>query len=315
MSSTEKLRILIFLTYVTGYNIKDIYALWESGYKDGLGNYDLLVEYFSLYREGNHSILILEKLFSKADQDTDFALRYLEYQNIKAVPFFSKDYPQSLRILKDCPPILYYKGKLKKERLVAVIGTRNVSRHAERVTSKIIELLISEGFGIVSGLALGVDSIAHHKSLDNNGYTLSVLPNSLETVYPKENLKLANSILKKGGALVSELVFGINRGKKSFVERDRIQAAFAEAVIPIEMGIKSGTMHTVNFAKSQKKCLYLLKPAQIMEPLSQYEGIVHLIDQQQKNPKPNIFIIENMVDLQEKIYLLKHRPTDQFKLF
>src|SRR5690606_8946049 len=129
----------------------------------------------------------------------------------------------------------------------------------------------------------------HIRALRNDQYTMAILPNSLDTIYPPSNYKLANDILDSGGCLLSEMVFGINRGKQSFVQRNRLQAAFSQNIIPVEMGVNSGTMHTIDFAKRYKKKIVLLQPTPLLSSLENYAGIIHLI----KNPNKFQFIFND----------------------
>ncbi|WP_266366649.1 DNA-processing protein DprA [Tellurirhabdus rosea] len=292
MNELDEIYDILFYTYLTGYNIADIYYLLSKG--DLTKEADFLDERVTSLKGYLSNRSSFNKLYNKAKNDAEFAIQYCRYLEIKMLPYTSSQYPKSLYDIKDKPPLLFIKGKLNRRPLVAVVGTRDISQHAERITSKIVRSLTHNGVGVVSGLALGIDAIAHKNSIDQYGYTIAVMPNSLDTIYPKDNIKLANEILDGGGALISELAFNINRGKKSFVERNRIQAALSEIVIPIEMTIKSGTMHTVNFAKYQNKKIILLKPSKVLTKLPQYEGIEYLINLNENNRRDNVMIAQNM---------------------
>jgi DNA processing protein len=131
----------------------------------------------------------------------------------------SGKYPTSLKKISKPPPLLYLKGKLKSKSNVAIIGTRDISQYADTSVRQAVDLFVKHNYGVVSGLAMGIDTLAHKYSILYKGYTLAVMPNSLDYIYPKENYWLANSILDNGGGVLSELPIGINRGKRSFVER------------------------------------------------------------------------------------------------
>jgi DNA processing protein len=135
------------------------------------------------------------------------------------------------------PPVLFCKGYFKNEKNIAIVGTRKASKFAKSTVDWVTKIFASKGFGIVSGLAVGIDSMAHLAAINYEAYTIAILPNSIDYIYPKENYKLANDILESGGCILSELPVGINRGKRAFVERNRLQTAISEYVVPIEMGI------------------------------------------------------------------------------
>jgi len=280
---------ILFLTYLTKYNISDIYSLIQK--------YQLRDDVISnLYNEGykinNYDI-------NKLKITSALAIEKLKYHSIKAIPYYSNDYPISLQNTKNPPPILFVKGNLKKNQiLAAVVGSRKISEGGKLKTKALTKHLIKMGYGIVSGLALGVDSIAHFETIINNGYTISVLPNPLDNIYPIEHFRLANKILDSGGALVSELSFGINRGRRSFVERNRIQAALSDIVVPTEMGIKSGTMHTINFAYTQKKKIIL---SDFHNDPQEDNGIKFLVQKYMNNPSENIYIVRSLEEIEKKI--------------
>ncbi|GHC57647.1 DNA-processing protein DprA [Ulvibacter litoralis] len=277
---------LILLVYLTNYDIQIILnCLKDKKNRD---------EVFSALYEFKR---ISEKEINIAVRDTKSAIDKLKYYDIKAIPFYSENYPKSLKNISTFPPILYVKGKVEfPEKLSAVIGSRDVSKYAEKVTNQIVKWLEEEGFGVVSGLALGIDTFAHKHSCKNNIYNLAVLPHSLDSIYPKENYGLASEILDMGGSLVSENIFNINRGKRSFVQRNRIQAALSSVIIPVEMGINSGTMHTVNFAKRYSKKVLVFEPTEMLKQLPQYEGINSLIES-----KKDILLFNNYLSFKASI--------------
>ncbi|MCG2611490.1 DNA-protecting protein DprA [Flavobacterium sp. SM15] len=262
-----ELKEIILLKYITNYNIKVIKA-----YADVNNTFEELL----------HSMiqthLLTEKDILDAYSQTDLALEKLEYYNVKTITFYDDDYPESLKRINDSPLVIYYKGILKLDKLSAVVGSRKVSKFAKKITYEIVDWFNELEYGIVSGLALGIDTYAHEKAVQNKQYTMAVLPNALDTIYPTSNYKLANDILNSGGCLVSELIFGVNRGNKSFVQRNRLQSAFSDIVVPIEMGVDSGTMHTIDFAKRYHKKIGLFKPTPMLSELEQYSGITYLIN-------------------------------------
>lgn len=311
MSINEPLYKLLFLSYLTDYNIRKI-----SEYLPIPESLDVITR-----MESHKNSIDSNKLFEKTIENTEVCFQKMRYYGVKPVPFFSNEYPKKLLNLSvsDRPPILFLKGEVKQVPSVAIVGTRNTSPYGEKLAKYISGLFAENNFTIISGLAKGIDSIAHKTALEMNKNTISVLPNSLETIYPIENYKLANDILEKGGGLISELPFGINRGKRSFVQRNRILSALSDIVIPIEMDVKSGTMHTINFADKQNKYVFLLKAKNHeVESLSQYKGIEYLINNNLN--KGNFFVLKNTDDLVQKIEDFKSKSildnnSNQTKLF
>lgn len=281
------------LKYLTKYNIKLI--------KEFVTTHDDLDAIISTLFS-NHSVD--NKMYAEATAQTKIALDKLKYYSINAITMFEKEYPVCLKNISDAPPVIYYKGILRTDKLSAVIGSRKISKHAKKITYQIVDWLNESDYGVVSGLALGIDTLAHEKAVENKQYTMAVLPNSLDTIYPPTNYKLANDIVEAGGCLISEMIFGINRGKQSFVQRNRLQAAFSDVVIPVEMGVASGTMHTIDFAKRYKKNVALFKPTPMLSELENYFGIIHLIN----NPSKFQYVFS---DKDSFANIIKSKHSDQ----
>lgn len=289
---------LIFLSYLTKYNIGEIYRALEFLTFDDYYNSSNVIDGVSIrnaYTDQQIRSAISEAMLTM-DKDRFYKIFHVSY--------FSQKYPRELLKIKNPPPILYVKGKLPSQKIMAIVGTRKPTKFAFNKIDKLVKDGIDLGFGIGSGLAIGVDSMAHEAALRYKGYTIAVMPNSLDSVYPKENYKLASSILDSDGALITEIPIGVNRGKMSFIERNRIQTALSDFVIPIEMTINSGTMHTVRFAKAQSKKLILLEPEKDSISLKEYEGIVHLIDKDRNAPSNNVLTFNDTNAFRE--YLLRN---------
>lgn len=148
------------------------------------------------------------------------------------------------------PKSLYLLGTMpdSSRPSVAIIGTRKPTVYGQEVGYRLAFELAKRGVVIVSGLALGTDSIAHKAALDAGGTTVAVMPGGLDTVHPRSNFALAKRILQNGGALVSEYPSGTQPFRSNFVARNRIVAAIADGVLVVEAAAKSGTMHTAGFA-------------------------------------------------------------------
>jgi DNA processing protein len=198
---------------------------------------------------------------------------------IRPIAVTEDEYPPLLRLIPDPPPVLYAKGNiplLKVLDAVAVIGTRKPTTGGTKVASKVAGHLASSGFVIVSGLARGIDSAAHRAACDA-GFTIAVLANPLDKVYPAENRELAENIVEGGGTLVAELPKGEPTYRNAFVRRDRIQSGMSLAIIPVQTDVEGGTMHTVRFAEAQHRLLFCPKPLPEESERKEYAGIWQLI--------------------------------------
>ncbi len=164
----------------------------------------------------------------------------------RIISIFDKCYPESLLELKESPPILYISGNFDyfNEKNIAVIGTREPTSHGIEITEKITSWLCNNDWNIVSGLAKGIDSIAHRVCLNQGMKTTAVLAQGLDTkVYPSENRGLAEEILNSGGSLVSEYPYGTTVRGPLLVQRDKIQAALSAGVVLVQSGEKGGSLH------------------------------------------------------------------------
>ncbi|MCY1018260.1 DNA-processing protein DprA [Pyxidicoccus sp. MSG2] len=192
--------------------------------------------------------------------------------------FADPEYPLFLKAIPDRPSVLYVKGTLPPDhRTIACIGTREPSTFGTEVTKRITGFLASRGWSIVSGLALGVDALAHQAALDASGHTVAILANGLDAVYPKKNAQLAEQILARGGAWVSEQPFGAPAVPRNLVQRDRLQSGMSVGIIVMQTDIEGGSMHTVRFCLTQGRQLWAPLPppgVHAAEPKSQ--GILAL---------------------------------------
>lgn len=165
-------------------------------------------------------------------------------------------FPEILKHIPQPPKTLYVLGDIEPlldMPRVAIVGSRKVTPYGRHVTQTFARELAANGVVIVSGLALGVDSIAHEACLEAGGKTIAVLPTSLDNIYPSSHRQLAKNILDRGGALMSEYESGMPGLKQNFIERNRLVSGISDGVLIPEAAIKSGTLHTANFALDQGK--------------------------------------------------------------
>ena len=181
----------------------------------------------------------------------------LHNRNIKVLSFEDSDYPAQLKTIRHAPPVLCQVGELKEINglCVSIVGTREPTMEAIDLTLTLATTLAHEGFTVVSGLALGIDTCAHIGALEGSGKTIAVLGTDVSTVYPPKNRKLAAKI-KKQGCLLSEHPFRTSPSPRNLVRRNRIISGLSLATIVIEARKKSGTLHTARFAKDQERPLF-----------------------------------------------------------
>ena len=178
-------------------------------------------------------------------------------------------YPASLARIHVPPKDLYYLGKAPVDLgvSVAVVGSRRPTAYGIAVTKQLSEELARRGVTIISGLALGVDALAHQAALKAGGRTIAVMPGGLDRIYPATNHKLARDILVQGGTLLSEYPVGMPAAKHHFIARNRIVAGLADAILVTEAAEKSGTLITVRYGLEQGKTI-LSVPGNITSVLS-----------------------------------------------
>ena len=239
----------------------------------------------------------------------------LANNHIKYSFIYSADYPRLLKEIS-CPPfILYYKGNLEiasSQLAIAVVGSRKTTEYGQNVTRDIVSDLARIGTVIVSGMALGVDSIAHNAALDARGQTIAVLGCGLDQVYPSSNLGLSKKILDQGGLIISEYPFGTPPLKPNFPARNRIISGLSNGLLVAEAAIGSGSLITANFALEQNRDIFAI-PGSIYSFGSQ--GTNNLI----KNGARLVSAADDIFDeygiyekvATEKIAIVADNPTEE----
>jgi len=170
-------------------------------------------------------------------------------------------YPQQLARISE-PPQLYVRGHLPQNmRAVACVGTRKPTRWGRVVTERIVGQIVAAGYSIVSGLAVGIDAVAHQTALDAGGHTVAVLPCSLDQLYPRCHRDLAERIIASGGTLVSPYAPGHRMNRGSFIRRNRLQSGLSLATVIMQCAPNSGTMHTARYTREQERLLCVTEPS------------------------------------------------------
>ena len=215
--------------------------------------------------------------FTKAHTafDPDRELSSLEACEARAFTWLDHDYPALLRDIPQSPPVLFVRGGRSPvfDPALAVVGTRHVTPYGRQATEHFCTAVAQAGVAIVSGLARGVDAIAHRVALDCGAPTVAVLAGGIDQIYPRENAGLAERILATG-CLVSEYPVGIPARPDYFPRRNRIISGLAQATLVVEAGAGSGALHTANWAFEQGRDVYAV-PGSIFS--RQSEGTNQLI--------------------------------------
>ena len=193
----------------------------------------------------------------------------LQALGVEILTWDDSGYPRHLKEIDQPPPVLYVRGTLLPEDdwAVAIVGTRRVTAYGRQVADEVATALAHSGVTIVSGLARGIDSIAHQAALNAGGRTLAVLGNGVDQVYPPENRRLASQIIEHG-AVVSDYPLGTQPDGINFPPRNRIISGLSLAVIIVEAGLTSGALITATFAAEQGRDVFAV-PGNINAPQSQ----------------------------------------------
>lgn len=196
-------------------------------------------------------------------------IKFIEKYKIKPLFVTDEAYPKRLLNCYDSPTMLFYRGNadLNAPKIIAVIGTRSNTDYAKQITEKLLKDLSSLNVTIVSGLAYGVDAIAHKAALKNNLPTIGVLAHGLDHIYPSEHTSLARDMVKNDGGLLTEFRRNTKPDKHNFPTRNRIVAGMSDATIVIETGLKGGSMITAELANSYNKDVFAL-PGKVTDPKS-----------------------------------------------
>lgn len=230
----------------------------------------------------------------RSSVDLESIWQRLENQGISVLTWEDKNYPRRLREIDQPPPVLYVRGGLllEDEWAVAVVGTRRVTPYGRQIAEKVATTLAQSGVTVVSGLAHGVDAIAHQAALNAGGRTVAVLGCGVDRIYPPDHRRLAERMLEHG-ALLSDYAPGTPPEARNFPPRNRIISGLSMAVVVVEAGDRSGALITAEFAAEQGREVFAV-PGNINAPQS--AGANRLI-QQGAHPLLDVRDILDSLDL------------------
>lgn len=240
--------------------------------------------------------IINADVFKRAEQEISF----IDKNEIKCLFYLDDEYPKRMKNFDYCPIVLYYKGNqdLNHFRTVAIVGTRKPTECGKRITEILVENLKQHNVQIISGLAYGVDGIAHKKAVSFHLPNIAVLGNGLDTIYPAEHKELSKKIIKNGG-LLTEFASGTIPDRNNFPMRNRIIAAMSDAVIVIESKISGGSIITAEYANEYNKDVFAV-PGRYNDETS--AGCNALIKRNKAH------LIENIDDL---LYIMRWEDIDK----
>ena len=231
-----------------------------------------------LEQSGLEDNVIAEIIRIRAEINLEQELEKLEKEEVSVITIADEKYPKLLKEIYSPPPLIYYRGELPKDEdfLLAIVGTRKFSQYGKQVTEMITADLAQNKITIVSGLALGIDSIAHNTTLEVNGKTIAVLGCGIEktNIYPSSNRFLAEKLIQQGGCIISEHPIGTPPLKQHFPRRNRLISGLSLGTLVIEAPEKSGALITARNSLEQDREVFAV-PGNITSTNSQ--GVNSLI--------------------------------------
>jgi len=281
------------LTFIKGVGSKTLKILIDK-FKSPKNIFDLSVSELSQYipKKSAEIILNRDKIYRKlAEQE----LLKAERKSINIIHINHKDYPSLLKEIDEPPIVLYYLGDINiTENSISIVGSRKYSSYGKFTTEKFSKELAEDGINIVSGMALGIDSIAHQSALKVKGKTTAVLGSGIDIIYPYENKRLYYQ-LKEEGCILSDFPIGTNPSKYTFPRRNRIIAGLSYGTIITEASEKSGALITANYSLEYNRLVFSV-PTNINNPYG--KGNNNLL-------KEGAFPLTDVEDIYREIGFLK----------
>ncbi len=292
----------IWLSSIPGIGVKRFYFLikrfgspkgvWDSS------NAEIMKCSSTIGGKATHNIINYKKTiyFKKAQ-----AIQ--KNSNIQVITLVDDEYPKLLKTIYDPPPVLFCKGQSLKETpfMISIVGSRRTSEYGRQMAERLAYELSHAGITIVSGLARGIDTMAHWGALRAGGYTIGVLGCGVDVVYPRENKRLFSQ-MEKQGTLVSEYPPGTKPLAGNFPARNRIISGLTQGVLVVEAGARSGALITVDFALEQGRDVYAL-PGSVNTPYSR--GTNQLLKEGAK-------LVTHVEDILEELDINKHNKPVQY---
>jgi len=222
----------------------------------------------ALRQAGLSSKIIQNLLDLRSSISLDLVWQRIQDQGISVLTWEDENYPRRLLEIEQPPPVLYVRGEFcpEDEWSVAIVGTRRVTTYGRQIAEEVAITLARNGVTVISGLARGVDAIAHQAAINAGGRTIAVMGNGVDRIYPPENRRLADQIITRG-ALISDYPPGTPPDASNFPPRNRIISGLSLAVVIVEAGYTSGALITASFAADQGRDVFAV-PGNITAPQS-----------------------------------------------
>lgn len=266
----------IVLNMISGVGTARFKALVEN-FQEPCKIFEQSIESISKIR--GISVALAEKiLYWEKDIDLNAELDFAEKSGTQIITMADAEYPEILKGIYDPPLCLYVRGELPdfSYNSLALVGSRRATIYGRKMAKHLSEEAVLAGWKVISGLAFGIDAIAHQATIDGGGITVAVLGGGLSRIHPQEHVQLARDIIETGGALISEFPMKFPVSRQSFPRRNRIVSGLSQAVLIIEAGLKSGALITANLAMEQGKDVFAV-PGHVDNP--QAKGCHKLIKQ------------------------------------
>jgi DNA processing protein len=318
-----KLRVLGIRDFVIRSLMKNVRNFSEV---DQLDNVHLR-KYFKMDEEETQKLRQAnsDSFQKKFDDEIELLIK----NKVKVINLTDEDYPEDLKNISQPPVFLYYRGNIKllKKRKIAVVGTRKTTAYGVAACEKITEGLVNSGIVTVSGLALGIDTICHRRTLEKNGETIAVLGNGIDIIYPKLNKRLYEKIAETG-LLLSEFPLQTEPTNFNFPMRNRIIAGISRGVVIVESQETGGSLITASIAVEENREVFVV-PGDIFSPSS--EGCNNLIkrslgklitnagdilEEYGWSGKKEEYLLPRMTDLESRVYgeLIKEKTLDELMM-
>jgi len=240
-------------------------------------------------RKNAMEAILKKEGFDRAEKE----LRFIEKYKIQPLFYTNEAYPKRLKNCYDAPVLLYYKGKadLNSSKVISIVGTRNATAYGRELTQKLVEALKPHNVIVISGLAHGIDGIAHKACIKHDIPTIGVMGHGLDRIYPAVHRSLAEKMLSQGG-LLTEFPSETNPDRENFPKRNRIVAGMADATIIVEAGLKGGALITAELANSYNRDVFAF-PGSVNDEFS--AGCNYLIKTNRANLITGIKDLEYML--------------------
>jgi DNA processing protein len=239
------------LTFLRSYSSADLVKIIES-----YDSFKAFRESDSPYAQKLRQVEIFQN--DKIDIEAERQIELCSKNNYQIISFWDEDYPELLKKIPYPPLLLFVNGTIKSDcsKNISIVGTRKNTQYGKFVTEQFVEYFVKNDIIIISGLAYGIDSIAHRTTLKNDGITYAVVASGLDEINPQLSRKLSDEIVANGGAIITEYRCGTKSLQGYFPQRNRIISGLPNATIVIESAKKGGALITANFAFDQNRELY-----------------------------------------------------------